>query len=329
MRILFLHQKLMSFVHRDLELLRRNYDVTEMMTSGNCLDLPRLASLVRQCDVVFCWFGKLHAFWAILFAKLFGRKTVVVAGGDDVAGEKKLGYGLFAHPVKRYFGFFIFRYADLVLAVSEYNRKEAIFNAKVRPEKVSLLYHGFEKDIFHPVEGIRKEATAVTVGRITNETIVKKGIKLFVESARYNRKIRFIVIGPAEEEPLSVLRKAASANVEFTGPLYGNHLIEALSSAKVYVQISSHESFGCSVAEAMLCGCIPVVSRRAALPEVIGNSGFFVDELLPEALAAKISAAMAAPGEFGKMARRRIVGRFPVEAREAGLIEAIKVVSGC
>ncbi len=326
MKILFLHQKLMSFVQRDLELLRRHYAVTEMQTSAGFLDLPRLMVAVRKADVVFCWFGKLHAFWAIIFAKIYGKKIVVVAGGDDVAGDREIGYGLFVHPIKRYFGLFIFRYADLILAVSKCSRQEAIHNAKAQPAKVRLLYHGFKDDIFHPVPGIPKKPVAVTVGRITSETIVKKGIKLFVESANYLPDTHFVVIGPADDDALAVLKGVASANVEFAGPLYGEKLIEAFTGAKVYVQTSIHESFGCSVAEAMLCECIPVVSRRTALPEVVGDCGFYVDELVPEAVAVKVQDALAAPAELGKAARERIMRVFPLEARESGLINAIEFV---
>lgn len=327
MKILFLHQESMSFVQRDRELLRRNFDVEEMKTSGSFRDLPRLAKKIRQSDVIFCWFGKLHAFWAVLFAKLFGKKTIVVAGGDDVANVGELGYGLFSHPLKRHFGLFLFGHCDLVLAVSEYNRQETFCNAKVRPEKVKLLYHGFEEQIFCSPPGVEKEPLAITVGRITMETIAKKGLKLFVESARFTPGVRFIVIGPAQKCALDVLKRSASQNVEFPGPLYGSRLVRALSAAKVYAQPSVHESFGCSVAEAMLCECVPVVSRLGALPEVVGDSGLFVDTLRPEALAATVLAAMEAPEEVGKAARQRIVRRFPVAAREAGLIEAIEMVS--
>jgi glycosyltransferase involved in cell wall biosynthesis len=53
-------------------------------------------------------------------------------------------------------------------------------------------------------------------------------------------------------------------------------LISAFKTAKVYCQLSYTESFCVAVLEAMACGCIPVVTDRDALPEVVGNVGFIV-----------------------------------------------------
>jgi glycosyltransferase involved in cell wall biosynthesis len=53
-------------------------------------------------------------------------------------------------------------------------------------------------------------------------------------------------------------------------------LISALKTAKVYCQLSYTESFCVAVLEAMACGCIPVVTDRDALPEVVGDVGFIV-----------------------------------------------------
>ncbi|MEO7555918.1 MAG: glycosyltransferase, partial [Acidimicrobiales bacterium] len=44
-----------------------------------------------------------------------------------------------------------------------------------------------------------------------------------------------------------------------------------LWSSQVYAQLSWHEAFGVSVAEAMLCGCTPVVTDVPALQEVAGR----------------------------------------------------------
>ena len=57
-----------------------------------------------------------------------------------------------------------------------------------------------------------------------------------------------------------------------------NKFIELLESAKIYIQFSKHESFGCSVAEAMQFGCIPIVSDSYSLPEVVGNCGLIIKD---------------------------------------------------
>ena len=92
------------------------------------------------------------------------------------------------------------------------------------------------------------------------------------------------------------------------------------------VQASIHEGFGYSVAEAMLCECVPVTSRKAALPEVVGNCGLYVDDLNPQSVANKIKEALAS--DLGQEARARIMQEFPLEKRrEALLAEVGKVMS--
>jgi glycosyltransferase involved in cell wall biosynthesis len=46
--------------------------------------------------------------------------------------------------------------------------------------------------------------------------------------------------------------------------------------AKVYLQPSIEERFGVSVAEAMSCGCIPLVAPVNALKEVVGEAGVII-----------------------------------------------------
>jgi glycosyltransferase involved in cell wall biosynthesis len=52
--------------------------------------------------------------------------------------------------------------------------------------------------------------------------------------------------------------------------------IEKLKQAKVYCQLSYTDQFPLTVLEAMACGCIPVVSDRGGLPEIVGDVGFIV-----------------------------------------------------
>jgi len=125
MKILFVHQGLQSFVQKDLDILRPVHEVREVWFRG-LRSVPAVWSGTQWADVTFSWFGKLHAFFAVLFSKLLGKKSVVVAGGDDVAKTTSTGrpYGVFGHPVKRWFGRYIFKHTDLVIAISKYNYKE-------------------------------------------------------------------------------------------------------------------------------------------------------------------------------------------------------------
>ena len=54
-------------------------------------------------------------------------------------------------------------------------------------------------------------------------------------------------------------------------------LVNYMQRAKYYLQLSAHEGFGISMAEAMSCGCIPIGFDRGAIPEVISTYGKVVN----------------------------------------------------
>lgn len=323
MRILLVHQELSSFVERDLSILHTAHEVKAVEFRG-LAGMPALARGTQWADLTFCWFGKLHAFFAVLFSKMLGKKAIVVAGGDDVAREPSIGYGMFSYWRKKWCPLFVFRYADVILSVSDFNRRETIQNARAHPHRVTLLYHGFDGQKWQRMPDVSKERMVLTVARITQERLTVKGLNLFVRSAAYLPNVPFFVVGPGTGEAVRRLESIAPSNVTFTGGLYGDDLIRMYSRAKVYVQPSVHESFGCSVAEAMLCECVPVVSRRAALPEVVGECGLYVDELTPDAIAGQVRSALRS--RLGRDARGRIIRQFPLAARRQQLLQAVEEV---
>ncbi|MBW7897491.1 GDP-mannose:cellobiosyl-diphosphopolyprenol alpha-mannosyltransferase [Candidatus Brocadiaceae bacterium B188] len=325
MKILFVHQKLMSFVEKDLEILRSAHEVREIQFRG-MQDIPSLLEGTIWADITFSWFGKIHAFFAVLFSKMLGKKAVVVAGGDDVACEPHIKYGMFAYWWKKWCPLFVFRYANLILCVSEFNKQETINNARAEPEKIKMIYHGFSEVRFRRIKEISKENIVITIGRVSKETLLKKGIELFIHAASHLPNIKFVLIGPDIDGSLKELSKLAPENVALTGGKYGEELVALCNRAKVYVQVSTHESFGCSIAEAMLCECIPVVSNRAAILEVVGDCGFYIKDMSPKSVAEQIKEALLTPDDLGKKARERIKTLFPLEQRKCELLNAIESV---
>jgi len=325
MKILFVYQALATFVEKDLRILQEAHEVRPLQWRG-MRDLCKLYEGIKETDAVFCWFGKLHAYWAVRFARVLGKKSIVVAGGDDVACVPEIRYGMYSYWWKRWCPKYVFANADLALCVSECNRQETLSNTSASTEKVRMIYHGFDDGYWRRPQHMKRQPVAVTVGSITSETWKKKGIVLFAEAARHTPEIPFYAVGPVAPRVIEKRINQLPDNLTFTGGLYGDDLIEMYSRAKVYVQASIHESFGCSVAEAMLCECVPVVSKRGALPELVGDVGFYIEPLTPESLASQIRAAMQS--DKGPEARARICRHFPIEKRREELLEAVREVAG-
>jgi glycosyltransferase involved in cell wall biosynthesis len=321
-KILFVYQVPLTFIEKDLEILKSAYEVRELRFRG-LRDILSLFRGVLWCDATFSWFGSINAFFAVLFSNVLGKKSIVVAGGHEVVHEPEIKYGMFSFWWKKWCPLYVFGHVDLVLSVSESTTQECIQNAKAHKGRIKLLYHGFDSEMYKHVEKIKKEPIVITIGRVKADTLKKKGLEVFVQSASFLPETKFFLVGPWDDVTVNYLKETASPNVTLTGGLYGKDLVELCSRAKVYVQASYHESFGCSIAEAMLCECIAVVSRKAAIPEVVGDCGIYLDKLTAKDVAEKIKEALHAPGDLGKMARERIVNLFPLRKRKEDLIRAV------
>jgi len=241
----------------------------------------------------------------------------VVAGGYDAANVPEIGYGMATRRFMGAFPRYCFTNADLVLPVSDSTAREV--RAMAEPRAMVRVYNGVRCVDFTPV-GEKDRALALTVGFVNGSNAVKKGIRPFVEAAGHLPDMRFVVVGEHVDEAAAELRRIASPNVDLAGRLPHQELVDAYRRAAVYVQASVHESFGISVAEAMLCECVPVVTGNAALPEVVGPCGVTIDQSDPESIADGVRAALE-KGD-GAACRQRVLETFPLERRRNELFAA-------
>jgi len=323
-KITVVHFGLYSWIKRDIEILSTKYDVTEVYAPNirKPLSFLAIARQVSSSDLVLGWFADYPTLWANLTAKLFHGKSIVIIVGYEVAYEPEINYGrLWRRPWGKHLVRWALKSADKVLAVSHFSRREAIEHLQLKPHEVEVLYHGFP--IPDMETELAKEPMALTVGFVRWTNVKTKGLGTFVRSAAYLPHIPFLLIGDWGDDSINYLRTIASPNVEFVqvSPVGPKLLEDYYRKAKVYVQVSLHESFSCSLAEAMLWQCVPAVTECGALPEVVGDAGFYVPPDQPEELASQI--ALALKSDKGPKARQRIIDKFPLEKREKDLLQLV------
>ena len=139
-RLLFVHNRRRTFVEIDLALLRENYSVTEW--HGGVLNVRSLVRAVAASDLVFGWFASRHTFFPVLLAKWMQRPTVLVVGGYDTANLPRIGYGNERGGLRRWVTRWVMQHADRLVTNSSFTRDEAIRNAGVNAERVTVVYHG-------------------------------------------------------------------------------------------------------------------------------------------------------------------------------------------
>jgi glycosyltransferase involved in cell wall biosynthesis len=258
-----------------------------------------------------------------MLARALRKPSVLVTGGFDTASIPEIGYGYQQGGARKRLAGAIIRAATTLVVNSEYSRDEVIRNAGADARRIHVVYHGVP-DPFGEPPPPEREPIALTVANVGWLTFERKGLRAFVQAARLAPELRFVLVGAWLDNAVTLLRELGGPNVEYTDRVSDEELLGWYRRASVYVQASRHEGFGMAVAEAMLAGCIPVVSARGALPEVVGDVGVQLERLQPDAIAAAVLEASSATALDRARARERVLTRFPVAGRRAGLAAAIE-----
>ncbi len=324
--ILFVHNHRASFVAQDVDCLRSRHRVTELPLTGRFPNPLAVWRQVRAHRLVFGWFASWHTFLPLLFARVLQKPSVLVIGGYDLANLPAIGYGHqrpgLRNQFKKWISRATMRLATRLIANSKFSVIEANTNAGFDDKNLQGIYHGVP-DRFGPLTTQPRDRLAITIGNLDRCNLHRKGLEPFVAAAALLPDVRFVVIGSWKDDAIAHLRSLAAPNVEFTGRIDDHQLDDYCRRASAYVQASRHEGFGIAVAEAMLAGCIPVVTRAGALPEVAGDCGVYLDTTDPAEIARAIAYALAAPHDVRVQARERILIQFPIQQREAALADVV------
>lgn len=305
-----------TFVENDVKILKRYFSVKARL-SNSVKSMFRIILEISRSDVCFIWFGTMTTAIVVFFAKLFRKKSIVVAGGLDVAKEPDIGYGLMCRPLYQFFPKFAFRHADIVFVISRHAQKELL--SHVKPKRHRVIYIGLPTERYVP-KGPKRNIV-ITVGTVSMTTLQRKGIETFVKAAFYLPEVPFYLVGKTDNDALNYLKALTVPNLKIKGYIAEAELVRLYQESKVYVQVSKHEGFGVSLAEAMLCECIPVVTKCGAIPEVAGDTGLYVPYGDPEATANAIKEALKMARSTP--ARSRIIHNFPIEKREREIVQTI------
>jgi glycosyltransferase involved in cell wall biosynthesis len=214
------------------------------------------------------------------------------------------------------------RRAGVLATNSRYSQGEIERNIGIPADRVTVTYHGVP-DPFGALPPDERERIALTVGAVDRRNLDRKGLRPFVQAAAELPDVDFVLAGDWVDDAIDELRAIAPANVRLTGWIGDEELLDLYRRASVYVQASQHEGFGVSVAEAMLAGCIPVVTATGALPEVVGDAGIRVEGPAPEQVAAGVRSALALDPSTRARARERVLHEFSVDDRRRALYELV------
>lgn len=185
------------------------------------------------------------------------------------------------------------RRCDVVFCVSRFTADDVTSTLGITPDRVRVAYPAVDSR-FHPTEqrqaGVRPYVVSVGTfePRKNLETLVRA-----VRSLREQRPELELVIAGADGWGDAVGRDVPG--VRLLGYVTDTELANLYRGAAVACYPSLFEGFGLPVVEAMASGIPVVVSNHPSLDEASGDVATRVDPLDPDAIAAGIEDALAAP----------------------------------
>lgn len=349
-RLLFVYRNPNSFVEEDRRLLQEHYDVRsfhfEADKATSAFGLARLWTrqlwwLLRElpaADLVYAWFADHLAALPVLLASWFDVPAAVVLGGMDCNWLPELDYGVWESRWRAPLARWVVHHADVLPTVSP-----SLIEAEERysnwPERRrnGIRVHVPDLETPHPVVslGFRPEewpmGPAQRTDTITTAALVDswrtfkvKGHDLFLAAARRMPEVSFRIVGLSSDLAAALRdENEVPDNVTLLPPRPRTELRTVYQETSVYAQLSRVEAFGLVVGEAMLSGCVPVVSAVGQLPALVGDTGMLVERPDPDAIAEVLRDALARDAEARRAARARIEEQFSMAQREERLLDLL------
>jgi len=334
-----------TFVESDRKILAGRYQVESFWFDGRkksrtpLLFLKQLAFLLRHgfsAGVLVSHFSGYHSLLPSLWGFVFRKPHYIILNGTECNNFPEFNYGYLRKPLLYRCSSWSLKLARRLLPVSEslvFSRYtymparypeqglRAFYPGLKTP--VTVIHNGVDPEKFLlPAVDERTVNSFITVAagwQDPNRSAIK-GVDLFLDLAKRLPEARFTLVGGvAGSGP------ALPSNVVHVPHVSPEALARLLQRNAFYLQLSVSEGFGIALAEAMLCGCIPIVSNVGVLPEIAGDAGYVLDHRDIETLEGLVRVAMTTHRKQDSMAyREHMLARYSLEARQMALLKVIQ-----
>jgi glycosyltransferase involved in cell wall biosynthesis len=338
--VLVFYNHLSSFIKKDLEILSTQFNVqqhdflpkSKLHTPLSFLSQKLfLLKNIWSADLLLVQFAGYHSFLPSLFAKLLGKPCLIVSGGTDAHYFPGIGYGNWQKKFLRWFTKVSFqlcmhiapKHKTLMRFDYSYDKLEPNqqgIHARLPQLKAPFteIANGYDAVKWYCARE-KKRNTFITVSGAWEYHFQQqlKGIDLILEVADSFPDCEFIILGVDDESRI----QTKSHNVKVLPEVKNEELINIFSECEFYMQLSMAEGFPNSLCEAMLCECIPIGSNVFSIPEIIGDSGFVLQNRNVDYLKKLIQQALNADKDsLRKKARLRIADNYTLETRKEKLL---------
>lgn len=192
--------------------------------------------------------------------------------------------------------------ADKIIAISEATKRDILkFFPKVAAEKIKVIYHGFDAELFARERDLAEEERIKKELGVSGSYILytgaiqpRKNLATLIAAFEILKKdgfadVELVLAGEKAWLSQSTIEKAETSPNKDQIKMLGRLKFEALGplfrGAGVFVFPSLYEGFGLPVLEAFAAGVPVIAANNSSLPEVGGEAARYFDANDPQALA--------------------------------------------
>ena len=340
-KLIFIAPYINSAIQRDIDILDKEYELSLFIclwmnkmktTIGFIRQFYFLLKNIKNSTAIVIEFG---GYWSVLpsvLGKLFNTPVFIVLRGTDCASIPSLKYGNLRNFFLKNACHLSYYYCSALLPVSKsliytenrfHGNSNEIFQGikahfPILKFKYKVIPNGLYVENWSMDKSIKRNKNSF-IAVFSKSQFSLKGGDLICETAKYFPESDFYIAGmtkPNLDIPINVI---------FLGRLTKDELSKSFSLCQFYFQLTSYEGFGLALCEAMLCECVPIGSSVNIIPDIIGNSGFILNEKNVDQLVNLIENIKEEDNirNLEKKARERIIKNYSSDRRKKLLLDFI------
>jgi len=171
--------------------------------------------------------------------------------------------------------------AKKIITVSYFSRDQIAKVYHIKAEKISVIYSAWnhfehiksDYSVFDDYPALSKPFY-FSLGSLSK----RKNIKWIIEYAAKNPEFLFVISGSGlNAVKADELSGSIPPNVFLPGYLDDAKVKALMTRCKAFIHPAYYEGFGLTPLEALSCGARIIIARAASLPEIYGNTAYYID----------------------------------------------------
>lgn len=191
--------------------------------------------------------------------------------------------------------FFVKHYGDLVIAVSQTTKQDAIDILKIPEKKIKVIYEAADPFYFprqkEEIKAVKdkfqiKGDFFLCVGTREPRKNIDRAIVAFTQLAKDLPSFSLIIAGKyGWGEDVNSKPETRNPKIKILGYIEKEDLARLYSGTRAFVYPSRYEGFGLPILEAMACGAPVVTSNIGSMKEIAGGTALLCDPESVESMA--------------------------------------------